>query len=106
MVKRVLIAVILAYLVAAYASEFVFFAVLSNQYGGSDGDGPKIGLIVYAPVFVPIRFTVVAMGTLFGGRETFGQKEFRVPFATFLLVFSGVYVAVRCIQDQRRHASA
>ena len=103
MTKQVAKAVILAYLVAAYVSELVTFAVLSQQYLGNDG--PKLGLVIYAPVFVPIRFTMAAMGTLFGGRESFAEKELSVPFAVFLFVFSGIYVAIRCIQGRRRHGS-
>jgi len=98
---RVFKAALVAYLVASYTSEVVFWFVLSTPYVQ---DGPNPWLIAFAPISVAIRYLVLALGTLFGGPESFGQQEVRLPFAVFLFVFGSIYVLIRYVQDRRRKA--
>ena len=99
MYKRRIIAVVIAYFVASYASDLLYGWELARIFGPGDYDAR---LIIGAPIFVGIRYIAVIMGTLLGGRETFSQEEFRLPFAVFLLVLGGVYVLVRYAQDRRQ----
>ena len=85
-------------------SEPVFFHELSLIYGK---EGLDTSLMWDAPVFVPCRYSVVIVGTVLNGRETFEQQEFRLPFAVYLVAFGICYVLIRCLQDwifTRRHA--
>jgi len=97
MIRRVLLAVFMAHVVASYASDFLFAHELSLLYGKEDFDP---SLIWSAPVFVPIRYLTVIMNTLLNGPETFAQREYRLPFAVYLVSFGICYVIIRRLQDR------
>lgn len=79
---------IVCYLLASYVSELVFFSMLKSDdplYGVGVDASPKWSLYWVSPLIIPFRYLLVGYSTLAGGRESFSQKLFAIPLATFVV---------------------
>lgn len=102
---KITLTAIVSYLLAAYVSEFVFYCILTSDaskdptYGTTPDSSPDWRLYWGAPFVIPIRYAFVAYSTDVGGRDSFEQKCFAIPFAvliaTFLAFCSAGYFVLR-----------
>ncbi len=89
-----LAAALVCYLLAVSVSEYIFYCILISEdpLATPNSFPPQWEMCLLAPLICPVRYTFVAYSTIAGGRESFAQRMYAVPFAVLIVTFLVSYL--------------